>query len=125
MTSPMLERDLAEFQIKMKENQLAVWPEGIEMMKPYATDYGVVGIEEIAAIRRYVDHGILPGGFLQAVLRNDLRDALERADIRNIKILGAYVSYLMNEVPAACWGSPERVECWLGAWFPAEKGDPS
>ena len=69
----------------------------------------------IAAIRRYVDHGIPPGGFLLAVLGNDLCEACARADDGNARALAAIVAYLYNETPAGCWGSPERVADWLTA----------
>lgn len=64
------------------------------------------------ALRRWIDHGILPGNFLQAVLRNDLRRAVALADDENLANLPAYTSYLYNDAPQACWGSPERVEAW-------------
>jgi hypothetical protein len=36
-----------------------------------------------------------------------------RADTSNLYNLPAYVIYLYNEMPAACWGSPEKVKAWL------------
>ena len=36
------------------------------------------------ALDRYVDHGLEPGGFLTAVLTNDLFGAVARADSENI-----------------------------------------
>ena len=71
-------------------------------------------------IRRYVEHGILPGDFLQAVISNDLKEACGRADEENMKNLPAYVAYLYNEAPAMCWGSKERME----AWMKRHQGDP-
>lgn len=53
------------------------------------------------------------GDFLMAVLSNDLRGACQRADDENIENLPAYVAYLYNEAPGACWGSPEKVKEWL------------
>ena len=65
------------------------------------------------ALRRYIDHGIPPGDFLQAVLRNDLADAVGRADDDNMEILPAYVAYLWNECPSDCWGSLDKVKAWI------------
>lgn len=73
----------------------------------------------MGGLKRYVEHGIEPGSFLMAVLRNDLHDAVGRADDENIRNLPAYVSYLYNEAPSPCWGSPEKVQAWL-ARFTAE-----
>jgi hypothetical protein len=61
---------------------------------------------------RFVDHGILPGGFLQAVLSNDLPEACARADDENRPRLFAIVRWLWNEAPATCWGSPEAMRAW-------------
>jgi hypothetical protein len=62
---------------------------------------------------RYVEHGILPGSFLQAVLRNDFREVVSRADDLNLQNLRAYSVYLYNEAPGACYGSPEKVAAWV------------
>lgn len=64
------------------------------------------------ALDRWIEHGQLPGEFLQAVLRNDLREAVGRADPENLIALPAYVGYLYNEAPGACSGSPEKVQAW-------------
>lgn len=67
----------------------------------------------IEALARYVNDKIPPGGFLLAVLENDLKEAFGRADIWNRGALHSIVSYLYNEVPSTCWGSPDRVRAWL------------
>ena len=67
----------------------------------------------MGAIDRYITKGILPGGFLTAVFSNDLAEACTNADDENLANLPAYVSYLYNEVPSNCWGSPEIVRDWL------------
>lgn len=66
----------------------------------------------VEAIRGYVDHGYMVGGFLSAVLENDLRKAVVRADGHNVRNLPAYIAYLNNYVPAPCWGSKKAVEDW-------------
>lgn len=71
-------------------------------------------MEEIkAALVRYVNHKIPTGGFLLAVLKNDLKEACGRADMTNRYRLFEIVSYCYNEIPNDCWGSPEKVEIWL------------
>lgn len=64
------------------------------------------------ALERWIERGQLPGEFLQAVLRNDLREAVGRADPENLAALPAYVGYLYNEAPAGCYGSPEKMAAW-------------
>ncbi len=66
-------------------------------------------------IMRWIQHGIMPGDFLAAVLRNDLRGACERADDENLANLPAFIGYFYNEGPASCWGSDEEVTAELDA----------
>jgi hypothetical protein len=67
----------------------------------------------MAGLRRYIDHGVAPGNFLSAVLQNNLKEAVGRADRENMQNLPAYVGFLYNEAPALCWGSPEQFNGWL------------
>jgi hypothetical protein len=64
------------------------------------------------ALDAWIREGKLPGEFLQAVLRNDLREAVGRADPGNLIALPAYIGFLYNESPAGCWGSPKNVKAW-------------
>lgn len=61
----------------------------------------------------YVAHGVPPGHFLRAVLENDLKEAVARADYLNELSLAAYVKVLYNDAPGICWGSPATVTQWL------------
>ncbi len=65
------------------------------------------------AVERYVLHGIPPGHFLTAVVENNLRSAVERADSTNVDLLPAYVRFFHTSAPADCWGSPQRVKDWI------------
>lgn len=67
----------------------------------------------MGGITRWIENGIQPGDFLWAVITNDLKDAVGRADDENLRNLPAYVSYFYNEAPAACWGSPEKAAAWI------------
>ena len=62
---------------------------------------------------RYVQDRVLPGGFLQAVIRNDLKNALGTADKENMANLPAYVNYFYNHAPASCWGSQKEMDEWV------------
>ena len=66
-----------------------------------------------AGLDAYVKDGIPPGGFLQAVLSNDLKDAFGRADIENRTHMVEIVNYLYNKMPVQCQGSRKIVEAWL------------
>ena len=52
-----------------------------------------------AGILRYVDHGIQPGGFLTAVLMNDLGAATGRADPESLQVLPMIVLWFQNNHP--------------------------
>ena len=67
----------------------------------------------MGGIRRYIDHGMLPGGFLQAVISNDLEWACARADDESLKNLPAFVAYFYNEAPSDCWGSHQKMKYWI------------
>jgi hypothetical protein len=59
------------------------------------------------------------GSFVQAVLENNLAEAVGRADEGNIAALHSIVAYVYNHVPAARWGSPAKVKAWSKAKFDA------
>ena len=57
----------------------------------------------------YAKEGRPTGGFLEAVLSNDLMGALGRADLQNRYDIFDICSYVYNHCPANCHGSPARV----------------
>lgn len=65
-----------------------------------------------ASLMDYVMLGQRPGGFLSAVLSNDLYGALCRADDINVDRMGVY-AHCLNRLPSACWGSREAYEAWI------------
>jgi hypothetical protein len=67
----------------------------------------------VHALQLYAQERLQPGGFLTAVLSNDLFLAVDRADYENFQALSAIVVYIYNRLPRAAWGSPERVSTWL------------
>ena len=52
-----------------------------------------------AGILRYVEHGVQPGGFLTAVLNNDLLGAFRRADPESRKAIPDIVNWFQNNHP--------------------------
>lgn len=65
------------------------------------------------SLELYVEHKLPTGGFLEAVLSNDLFGAFGKADDFNKRIMNEIVLYVYNEIPSTCWGSKEKVEAWL------------
>jgi hypothetical protein len=64
------------------------------------------------AMTRWSEHGVRPGSFLRAVLENDLFTAVGRADHENLPALPAIVSYVYQELPGDCHGSPIACDIW-------------
>ena len=58
------------------------------------SDYCNINPDTIQSLRRYADQGIPTGGFLQAVLANDLMEAVGRADEANGRALRGICSYI-------------------------------
>lgn len=64
-------------------------------------------------IALYVQEHIRPSDFLCAVICNDLKEAVARADDENMQNLPAFVDYFYNNTPAECWGSKKKMDEWL------------
>tara|TARA_R110000824_G_scaffold372892_3_gene563090 strand:+ start:3963 stop:4205 length:243 start_codon:yes stop_codon:yes gene_type:complete len=65
------------------------------------------------SINRYVEHKLEPGGFVRAVLSNDLSAAFRVADTDAEAGIQDILKYVRWEIPAESWGSPEKVKAWL------------
>tara|TARA_R110000824_G_scaffold41446_6_gene123337 strand:+ start:5619 stop:5861 length:243 start_codon:yes stop_codon:yes gene_type:complete len=63
--------------------------------------------------RLYVEHGVPPGGFLTAVLSDNLMDAFSRADNANAAAMKEWTMWMYNDAPTGCWGSPNIVQGWI------------
>ena len=70
-----------------------------------------------AELDRYVNRKILPGGFLIAVLSNDLFGAVGRGDSENLAALPDIVRYVYNRMPADSWGSKDQIYRFLKESF--------
>lgn len=64
------------------------------------------------AIDAWVHRARPTGGFLSAVLQNDLRSAVGHADEEHVDVLPVIVAYLVNLCPVGCWGSESTMEDW-------------
>jgi len=76
-------------------------------------NYACIPEYTLRAIRRYVEFHEETGGFLKAVLSNQLQESFSRADDHNLAAMQSIVMLVFNRVPAACHGSPEAYEEWL------------
>lgn len=58
----------------------------------------------IETLENYVEHGLQPGGFIEAVLENDLYLTLARADVLNKRRLFEIVGLMFRIVPVYARG---------------------
>jgi hypothetical protein len=89
----------------------------MENFSPWVFSYGFKVYEIPDRMREgielYINCGVLPGSFLQAVIKNDLKQAVMYADDENMANLPAYANYFYNHAPHDCWGSENLMESWV------------
>ncbi len=73
-------------------------------------------------VKWYIEDGVPPGGFLTAVIQNDLTESFARADENNIRRMFDIVKWFYNEAPRDCWGSKEAMERWVLSFNDERKG---
>src|SRR5579871_6902369 len=66
-------------------------------------------------LRAYVLCGTRPGAFLQAVVANDLYNALRRMQPLSGEMLRNVCAWLHRYAPDVCHGSSEKLESWITA----------
>lgn len=92
---------------------------GIESMSEYP---GVSG-DMFRIIRDYVMDGMYPGGFVAAVLANNLFAAVARGDAESVSSLRAITLLIYNHCPGECWGCEEDVVVWMRGRISGESND--
>jgi hypothetical protein len=83
------------------------------------TTYSAIPASILLAIDRFVQHGLMPGGFVMSCLENDLRGAVTRAEEGSLTALLPIVQFLNMEIPSPAWGSRSAVDSWAarGGYF--------
>ena len=76
-------------------------------------EYAAIPKDMQEGMTQYVENRTEPGGFLSAVIRNDLLDAACRADKHNLLLIKEYAQWFYNVAPSPCAGSPEKMRAWL------------
>ena len=77
--------------------------EGYEKVPPYI----------LGSLDAYLEDRRPVGQFLEAVLSNDLYEAVNRADIPCLRTLNLIVMYVTNKFTSDCYGSPKRYKEWI------------
>ena len=76
-------------------------------------NYGRLPRHLQGGVKRYIEKGIPPGGFLTAVITNNLRLAIGHADPTSLAALPEIVRFFHNEPPGGCWGTSEEMKLWM------------
>lgn len=81
------------------------------------TKAGVLGVPDhcVDGLIEFVVVGRPTGSFLEAVIANDLMDALGRADVANRSKLFEIGAWLRNHAPGGCYGSRKAYQQWVAA----------
>jgi len=82
-----------------------------EMQKKYPDAPPLV----LEAILDFSENGTPSGGFVTAVLENDLSGAFARADLASRAGLADIVRFIHWEIPHNSHGSREAVSAWTGS----------
>lgn len=95
----------------------------------YLTDKAVQQLHSILpehsaqSLIRYIEHGDIElGDFMTALVENDLRRSMLRADPTMAEALPALVLWMYHEAPAMCWGSRAAMLNWR-SHFASEQGE--
>lgn len=75
-------------------------------------DYSLIPERITVSLYFYLEYGTPLGGFLTAVMSNDLFEAVAKADDKNISLIPVLVNYIRNKFPDECHGSKEKVKSW-------------
>lgn len=82
-------------------------------------DYSGLPIGLRREVADYIDRSVPPGGFIRAILCNDLMVAVLAADPDNARRLAQITRWFVDHAPVECWGDAGRVADWLrgeGRW---------
>lgn len=64
-------------------------------------------------LKLYIEDGIHPGGFLEAVLCNNLINAVHHGSRENLEKLPDIVKWLYLCAPSICWRDEKKFSEWI------------
>jgi hypothetical protein len=79
------------------------------------TPVGPIPSHLFDGLERYIKLHLRPGHFLQAVIANDLHEAVSRADAASLLMTTRLCKFLHNYVSSMCWGDREKLDAWCTA----------
>lgn len=79
---------------------------------PSEIKYEALPEELRPGMKRYIEQGIQPGGFLCAVIRNDFAAAACHASATTIYRFRDIATFMYSNMPIGSWGSNEALQSW-------------
>ena len=73
----------------------------------------LIPLHMVRGVENYFLRGIPPGGFLTALLCNDLMGAFAKGDDDNLAAMHGWARFLYNYAPSGSFGSPANFDAWL------------
>jgi len=64
-------------------------------------------------VKEYIEDGVPQGGFLAAMIQNNLKETFIRADDINRMSIGGFVEFFYRFAPISCWGSQANYDTWI------------
>lgn len=77
------------------------------------SEYDRIPKETLGRLNNYVLHGVDPGSFLCACLRDRFVESASRADSCNAAALREIALYIYNRMPGGCWGNEKKITQWM------------
>lgn len=82
------------------------------IIKPSTYSNGLLPPHLRDGVERWVEQGITPGSFLRAVIRNDLYQAVLRADEVSLEALPNIMRWFIAHAPEGSYGSDKVFSQW-------------
>ena len=86
------------------------WADGLQTVPPHMW----------GSVVKWIVFGIIPGGFLQAVIEGDLFQAYARADDTNASAMERWARFFYNYAPSAAYKAG-ALSSWTGMAFEPEE----
>lgn len=88
---------------------------GVPLAETFVNEYAAIPEHIRRSLVEYVTLRRKVGGWLAAVLQNDLKTGVMRADTINLPLLRVYILWLTWNAPPDCWGSKAAYAHWTSS----------
>lgn len=82
------------------------------MSRHYADNVKMLPEHMQEGVLMWINHGIMTGSFMTAIMENDFLNAVGQADETNKRALHTWATFLYCYAPRGSFGSKENVAAW-------------